>query len=50
MKHNIKRILALFLCLAMCLSLLPSVAVAADEPQAEIDPTIPIFENPQYSF
>ena len=50
---KLTRGIALLVCLAMLLSMLPMTTFAAQDkaPAAEdIDPTIPIFENPQYSF
>ncbi len=58
MKSN-SRIIALILCVMMLLSMLPTGVFAAESDVAvdavipvteEIDPSIPIYENPQYTF
>ncbi len=48
MRKN-SRGIALLVCLVMLLGMLPVVSLAADSAET-IDPTIPIYENPQYSF
>ncbi len=45
---NFKRSIVWLLCVAMLLGMLPVVSLAAEG--EAIDPSIPIFENPQYSF
>jgi len=47
--RKLSRGIAWLICLVMLLGMLPAVSLAADGDDA-IDPTIPIFENPQYSF
>ena len=51
--------IALLMCIAMLLGMLPVISLAADSPapvivpqasEEAIDPSIPIYENPQYSF
>ena len=47
--RKLSRGIAWLICLVMLLGMLPVVSLAADDAEA-IDPSIPIFENPQYSF
>ena len=44
--RKFSRGIAWLICLVMLLGMLPAVSLAADDADA-IDPTIPIFENPQ---